>query len=90
MTTLDLTVPDQVQTAFVKGVGPLTVLPQDGGRCQIRAEALGVLDQLELTWQTGPATPGTGPTLAVTGDQRITVTESALDTDIRLRLEPRT
>lgn len=90
ITTLNLTTPEWVQSAIVKGSGPISVTPGDGTRSQLHSDALGVLDQFELTWQTA-AGPGltTEPSVALTGELRVTLAEGTIDTDARLRVEAR-
>jgi hypothetical protein len=90
VTSLDLTVPESVQAATVRGVGPVTVEPLEGGKSRVHAAALGVLDQLDLTWQTAqPAAQPGAALLTLTGDQRISLDEGTAFTDIRLRVEVR-
>jgi hypothetical protein len=88
ITTLNFTIPERVQSAAVKGAGPISVAPGDGTRSQLHSDALGVLEQLELTWQTAPG-PGLAaePSASVSGDLRVTLAEGTIDTDARLRVE---
>jgi hypothetical protein len=85
-------VPERVHTAFVrgpKGSVEVGVQTTDGPASVLSAEALGVLESLELVWQVGAGSVRSGPTLTVTGDLRITIGETATVTDAQLRIEPK-
>ena len=90
ITTLDLTIMERVQSAAVKGSGPVNVASADGAQSQLRSDALGVLEQFELTWLTGSAAGRPMEAAAsINGDLRVTLAEGTIDTDVRLRVEPR-
>jgi hypothetical protein len=90
ITSMDITVPERVQTATVKNAGPVTPTAADGQQTRLRAEALGVLRELELTWlPVAPATPTVPVQLAVLGDQRVHLGQAIIQTEARVRMEVR-
>jgi hypothetical protein len=104
ITSIDVTLPYQVQSAAVKGGGSLDILPaiplpsnqmvsgaaQSAARLRVRvySEALGVLSAMELSWQL-PSPRGAAAVYAVTGTQEVTVRERVAETEARLSIELR-
>jgi hypothetical protein len=90
ITTLDFLVPGRVASAQVVGAGPLAVEAAAGQQSRLRSEALGVLPQLDLRWQTPipEADPGTIQVL-VQADTQAILQDTVLDTETRLKLEVR-
>jgi hypothetical protein len=90
ITTLDLTVPAQVTAAQVVGSGPLSVERTESNRSRLRSDALGVLTQLDLRWQTPNPEPETGNLqVVVHADTHATLEDTVLDTESRIRIEVR-
>lgn len=98
ITSLEVYIPGQVQTASISGAGPLElkhgewdvtgVTARPPGRftgTRLRSEALGTLRQLELTWQPTESA-ATGPTGLLEGRLEVTLRERVAETEARLTL----
>jgi hypothetical protein len=89
ITTLDVTVPDTVTVAAVKGGGPLTIR-SSGANSTLHSPALGVLREFDLSWQlAAPSVPEGPAQLSAQGDVRIHLEPAVIHTEVRLRLEAR-
>lgn len=85
VTSLSLAVPEPVRSATVRNGGPVTVERSSGQESRLKAEALGMLSRLDLTWQVElPQTPAP-PRLEITGDLRTTVETTQAETVALLR-----
>jgi hypothetical protein len=87
VTTLDLSVPGNVTQAAISGVGTVLVTKVKDGHSQLKASALGILSELDLSWQVGEATPTAG-VATMEGDLRITLEDTAAQIEVKLRPVP--
>lgn len=90
ITTLDVTVPAKVTAAQVVASGAVTVEPLADGQSRLRSDALGVLTQLDLRWQTPTPEPEAGQIhVTVHAETQASIEETVLDTESRVKIEVR-
>lgn len=87
ITSLELSIPGTVLNPIITGYGSVTVQKGTQPETQlVSAPALGILNSLELIWQTTDERAGTSRELE--GDIRITCDNTQADTEARLRPVP--
>ncbi len=90
ITTLDVRVPGAIQRAAVNGARVKTEVESERQQTRLFSEGLGALDQLELVWTAGAGgIKPSGPPVAIIGDLQVVIGETVVDTEARLRIEPR-
>lgn len=87
ITSLELLVPGTVPGAMVLGYGSVTTQAVPGGKTQLSAPALGVLSNLDLTWQASESASA-GTPAAVEGDIRIGIDEGQAQIEGRFKPVP--
>lgn len=89
-TQLQLVVPYRVQNVFVNKGGQKVLVEAEGSESRLRADALGVLDHLDLTWEVASAAAEQSRRqLTVQADMRIDVKEKSIESDVHVQVEVR-
>ncbi len=90
ITTLNVRVPGAIQRAAVNGARVKTEVDSERQQTRLFSEGLGSLDQFELVWTAGAGgIKPSGPPVASIGDLQVVIGETVVDTEARLRIEPR-